>query len=103
VPRWIDFVRENRGQDALIYLVGNKIDVEHPEVEMAAAVKVCQEMHLNWEEVSAKSGKNILQLFRKVTKSLSTQEEDEQEEITRKVELVPDSQKNQIKGNGCRC
>jgi GTPase SAR1 family protein len=26
--KWIDFVRESRGSDALIYIVGNKIDLD---------------------------------------------------------------------------
>lgn len=105
MPRWIDFVRENRGQDALIYLVCNKIDVDKPEVEQAAAIKICSDLHLNFEEVSAKTGKNILQLFRKVTKSLSAQEEEEeQEEQVKKVELIADGQKNDIQGKrNCRC
>ena len=27
VDKWLDFVRESRGQDALIFLVGNKSDI----------------------------------------------------------------------------
>ncbi|CAM6000481.1 unnamed protein product [Sphagnum balticum] len=30
--KWLDFVRESRGQDALIFMVGNKSDVEEREV-----------------------------------------------------------------------
>jgi GTPase SAR1 family protein len=28
ILKWIDFVRESRGSDAIIYLVGNKTDLE---------------------------------------------------------------------------
>ena len=28
LDKWYDFVRETRGQDGLIYLVGNKVDLE---------------------------------------------------------------------------
>jgi len=28
VDKWLDFVRETRGQDGLIYLIANKIDLE---------------------------------------------------------------------------
>lgn len=32
VDKWLDFVRESRGQDALIFLVGNKSDIAEREV-----------------------------------------------------------------------
>lgn len=28
LDKWLDFVRETRGQDSLIYLVGNKLDLD---------------------------------------------------------------------------
>jgi GTPase SAR1 family protein len=32
VDRWLDFVRDSRGQDAVIFLVGNKADISEREV-----------------------------------------------------------------------
>lgn len=32
VDRWIDFVKESRGGDAMVVLVGNKSDIEEREV-----------------------------------------------------------------------
>ena len=32
VDKWLDFVRESRGQDAMIFLVGNKSDIAEREV-----------------------------------------------------------------------
>jgi GTPase SAR1 family protein len=32
VDKWLDFVRESRGQDALIFLIGNKSDIVEREV-----------------------------------------------------------------------
>jgi GTPase SAR1 family protein len=32
VDRWLDFVRESRGQEAMIFLVGNKSDIAEREV-----------------------------------------------------------------------
>jgi GTPase SAR1 family protein len=32
VNKWLDFVIESRGQDALIFLVGNKADIAEREV-----------------------------------------------------------------------
>ena len=28
VPKWLDFVKDHRGEDALIFVVGNKLDLE---------------------------------------------------------------------------
>jgi hypothetical protein len=32
VDKWLDFVRESRGQEAMIFLVGNKSDIAEREV-----------------------------------------------------------------------
>ena len=40
MDKWVDFVRETRGQDGLVYVVGNKMDlgreVEKKEIEAFA-------------------------------------------------------------------
>ena len=28
IPKWVDFVKENRGDDVLIFAIGNKLDLE---------------------------------------------------------------------------
>ena len=65
-------MRDNRGPEALIFLISNKIDIENPQVDLEAGQAVAANMKIHFEEVSAKSGKNILQLFRKITKALSS-------------------------------
>jgi GTPase SAR1 family protein len=32
VDKWLDFIRESRGQDAVIFMVGNKSDIVEREM-----------------------------------------------------------------------
>lgn len=69
--KWIEDVRRERGDDVIIVLVGNKIDLDHlREVprEMGA-VKAEQENAL-FIETSAKVGYNIKQLFKRIGEAL---------------------------------
>ena len=38
MPKWVDFVKENRGEDVLMFVVGNKLDLnENRSVDADAA------------------------------------------------------------------
>jgi hypothetical protein len=60
LSKWIDNVREVRGEEALIMIVGNKSDLEGERaVEHALASSKINELGLSYMEVSAKTGSNI--------------------------------------------
>ena len=70
VDRWLDFVRESRGQEAMIFLVGNKSDIAEREVSKKQLEEYAEKNRYPYIEVSAKSGSNIALLFRKISEKL---------------------------------
>lgn len=70
VDKWLDFVREARGQEALIFLVGNKSDIGEREVPKKELEEYAEKNRYPYIEVSAKSGTNIHLLFRKISERL---------------------------------
>lgn len=70
LDKWLDFVRESRGQDALIFLVGNKSDLTDREISKKDAEEYAERNRYPYIEVSAKNGSNIHQLFRKLSEKL---------------------------------
>lgn len=74
IMKWVDFVRESRGNEAIIYIVGNKTDLEpqrrHDSVTRAK--DVAKQQNIPYFEVSAKSGDGINELFTEVTDKLLT-------------------------------
>lgn len=70
--KWIDEVRTESGEDVVIMLVGNKIDMaaEKREVSAEEALKKATECNVLFTEVSAKHGSNIKQMFRQVAAAL---------------------------------
>lgn len=69
IDKWIDFVREMRGTDGLLVLVGNKIDLER-EVSKEEIESFAEKNSVIYIEVSAKNSTNIGLLFRKVAENL---------------------------------
>ncbi len=67
VDRWLDFVRESRGQDAMIFLVGNKTDITERELTKKEIEEYADKNRYPYLEVSAKSGSNIALLFRRIS------------------------------------
>jgi Ras-related protein Rab-6A len=69
--KWIEDVRDERGNDVVIMLVGNKIDLQdRRQVTAQEGEEKCKELGVMFMETSAKSGDNIKQLFRKVATNL---------------------------------
>ena len=52
-------MREVRGDDALILIIGNKCDIDERGVEKGVAEGRLKELGLTYMEVSAKTGENI--------------------------------------------
>lgn len=69
--KWIDDVRKERGENVIIMLVGNKVDLENlREVPTEIAESKAQELKVLFIETSAKVGYNIKQLFRRIGDAL---------------------------------
>jgi len=69
--KWIDEVRQQRGEDAVMILIGNKCDLDDDrEVSTSDGEKLATELGVMFQEVSAKEGKNVPDLFKKVAAAL---------------------------------
>mmetsp|Transcript_87207 Transcript_87207/g.145460 ORF Transcript_87207/g.145460 Transcript_87207/m.145460 type:complete len:238 (-) Transcript_87207:550-1263(-) len=69
--RWLEDVRAERGQDALIMLVGNKTDLaDRRQVTLEEGEAKAKEQNVMFIETSAKVGLNVKALFRKVAAQL---------------------------------
>jgi Ras-related protein Rab-6A len=71
IPKWISTVREERGSEAVIMLVGNKTDLnDQRKVPLAEAEALARDSKcLHWE-CSAKAGLNVLPMFSKLALEL---------------------------------
>ena len=64
MTKWIDDAKAIRGNDLLIILVGNKIDVaEKRQVGTEEGQAQAKELGVMFIETSAKAGINVRQLF----------------------------------------
>lgn len=69
--RWIDDVRNERGNDVIIFLVGNKTDLEdRREVTKEEGQKKADERGIFFMETSAKVGTDVKKLFRTLASKL---------------------------------
>lgn len=60
LSKWIDNVREVRGDEALILVIGNKKDLEDErQVPTSSAQEHLKNLGLTFMEVSAKTGHNV--------------------------------------------
>jgi Ras-related protein Rab-6A len=62
MDKWIEDVKKERGPDAVLIMVGNKIDLDRKVSREAAELKA-REFNLIYFEVSAKTGDYIKNLF----------------------------------------
>ncbi|XP_030754271.1 ras-related protein Rab-6A-like [Sitophilus oryzae] len=102
--RWIEDVRNERGNKVLIILVGNKVDLESlRKVPSDAADKLAKELNLVFLETSAKCGYNIKQLFRRISDSLPDLDPELGEEILQEVSLQKQDTPVESEKTYCLC
>ena len=71
VDTWVNDVRKERGSDAVIAVVGNKIDkTEERCVSLEDAEAKAKGLNSIYQETSAKSGHNVKHLFSEISKAL---------------------------------
>ncbi|KAF7731974.1 hypothetical protein EC973_007079 [Apophysomyces ossiformis] len=69
--KWIDDVRAERGNEAIVVLVGNKTDLnEKRQVTTEEGEKTAKELQVMFIETSAKAGHNVKLLFRRIAQAL---------------------------------
>ena len=59
VPKWIEDVKNQRGDGVIIALIANKIDIADRDVTEAEGRELARQNDVIFEEVSAKTGHNI--------------------------------------------
>ena len=98
VKNWINQIKEEANPNVVIYLAGNKIDVneELRVVRTEEGQKIADEYNLAFYETSAKSGININEIFEDLVKKV--------DEIYSKLEVPKKQIKNKLytgKKKGC--
>lgn len=71
IDEWMGLLRDKRGDDASIAIVGNKIDLDKKRVITPEdGAEMAKKYGAFFIEVSAKDGKKVFDLFRTLTDSL---------------------------------
>eukprot|EP00483_Globobulimina_turgida_P007151 UN07165 len=106
--KWIEDVREERGDDVVIMLVGNKIDLnDHRQVTKNEGEEKANQLNVMFMETSAKSGDNIKSLFRKVATNLPGMDDQNQKnhpnDNTKNIELGTQNEEDKKPNSPCWC
>lgn len=101
--RWIDDVRNERGKDVVIMMVGNKTDLyDKRQVTTLEGEQRAKDMNVMFIETSAKDGYNVKQLFRRVSAALPIQFETDKEEDMQEV-VLKDAKMEGEEKKSCAC
>jgi GTPase SAR1 family protein len=67
---WVKELRINLGQDVPIIVVGNKEDLEaNRQIKKATAEEYAKKLGMDHFSASAKTGKNVSEIFQQITSS----------------------------------
>ncbi|CAK88754.1 unnamed protein product (macronuclear) [Paramecium tetraurelia] len=71
LQKWIEDVKDERGDEVLIYILGNKTDLESErQIQFDVAEAKAKELGASFSEVSAKSAHNVAEFFKKLSYDL---------------------------------
>ena len=85
---WIQDIREEVSQKAIIFLIGNKIDlVDKRKISKEKGIELAEEYKLPFFEASAKSGENVDEVFKALYKNISEVYGDLEKEMGTKLIL----------------
>ncbi|EIM24273.1 GTP-binding protein ryh1 [Wallemia mellicola CBS 633.66] len=98
--KWIEEVKQERGDDVIIVLVGNKVDLSEKEVNNDQVKEYCDNNGILFIETSAKSGFNVKQLFKRIALALPASEQDNSQNDNVKIQ-VDNQQADQQ--SSCNC
>ena len=86
IPEWIELLQANASAHVPVIIVGNKIDKDHPDFEIADCKRWADTKNFQIFFTSAATGQGIQELFEHVTTHLSaSQEPDVQDAVMRKM------------------
>ena len=66
VQKWIDDVKNQRGEGVIIALLANKIDLDDRDVTENEGREMAENNNILFKEVSAKTGVNIQEFFKEI-------------------------------------
>ncbi|CAD8086282.1 unnamed protein product [Paramecium primaurelia] len=102
LQKWIEDVKDERGDEVLIYILGNKIDLEQErQIQTDVAEAKAKELGASFSEVSAKSAHNVSEFFKRLSYDLQgTPNEQQQQQQPQKVQQpLQQNQPQQLKPN----
>merc|ERR1719397_2086331 len=100
VDNWVSDVRNERGYEVVIMLVGNKTDLPYRDVLERDGEEKARELGVLYIEASAKDGTNVKQLFRTIAKNLPSSEVGDKNSAPRGVSF---HNKKDIDSGKCLC
>lgn len=104
--QWIEDVRNERGNDVVIMLVGNKTDLsDRRQVATDEGEKKAKEWNVMFIETSAKAGFNVKGLFRKLAMALPGMEPNQEPAVDVPIDNPPTVQvtAENTSGGNCAC
>ena len=102
--KWVEDVRNERGNEAVIVLVGNKIDkAEERTVSVDEAEAKAKGLDATYIETSAKTGDNVKQLFKQIATTLPG-DKPQPAGAAGRIQITPTSQPATATGKeNCAC
>ena len=96
VKNWLTQIKEEANPNVIIYLAGNKIDVEEEQrvITTEDGQKIADEYKLPFKETSAKNGINVNEIFQELVEKI--------DETFSKLEVPKGEQKNKVSTGGKR-
>ena len=96
VKNWLTQIKEEANPNVIIYLAGNKIDVEEDQrvITTEDGQKIADEYKLPFKETSAKNGINVNEIFQELVEKI--------DETFSKLEIPKGEQKNKLSTGGKR-
>ena len=90
VKNWLTQIKEEANPNVMIYLAGNKIDVEEEQrvITTEDGQKIADEYKLPFKETSAKNGINVNEIFQELVEKI--------DEVFSKLEVPKSDQKNKL-------
>ncbi len=76
MKNWYNHIVEERGDDIILGLLGNKIDLQNREVTTQEAFKYAESIKAIFQECSAKTNEHIPNFFRLILETLIKNVED---------------------------
>lgn len=102
IGRWLEEVRNERGNDVIIMLVGNKIDLlEKRQIATIEGELKAKQLNIMFIETSAKNGFNVKHLFSRITSALPPLPVNSENEQDQEVILCGSEEKEASKSCFC--